>query len=328
MALSVKYNVSPEASLVTLYRSVGSKIDLNNLPTNKVILDKNKSEYTYSDAVNNTYYSVVIETTDVNGYKNYSPIQDVLYKSELGPGPSKITRGYFDFGVYGEVTSEELGITPDGARDFVNSIAGDTPVLGGAEPSNIWVKCLVNKRIIFIPKNRMFYMGPTSSYSAATLYKTRLCDQQGLVDDCPTMVLKGREYKWRSLCHHNTDLTGAAALAAIKDIGIENGRKLRSEIGMYLCLTRSTVGMAGVDKDGLGLPAEPSNTQAAFRGGYFNHFDVDSVIKAYGLGTHVWPAAGSGCFVYMLPSPVLGVQGLSDNHPHLVAAIPVLELLD
>lgn len=328
MALTVNYTISPATVAATLYRSTGSKINLLNLPTDKVVLDKQKNSFTYNDGVNNTHYSFVVETVDANGRKNYSVIEDVIYKKEVGPGSPKITRGYFDFGVYGEVTSEELGITPDGARDYINSIAGNTPPLDGVDTTNIWYKCLVNKRIIFIPKNRMFYMGVTSAYSQATLYKTRLCDENGLVDNCPTMMLKGREYKWRSLCHHNTDLTGAAALAAIKDIGVENGRKLRTEMGMYLCLTRSTIWLAGTDKDGLGLPTESSATQAPFRGGWNAPLGENTAIKACGLGTHVWPLVGGVCFVHMTQTPTLGVQGLSDYPPNLVAQIPVLELLD
>ncbi|UYE93544.1 hypothetical protein [Shewanella phage FishSpeaker] len=326
MALTVNYKVSPDATLARLYRSIGSKIDLTNLPANPTVLDKTKTQYVYPDGVNNTHYSFVVETTDINGNKNFSSIQDILYKTELGPGPTKVTRGYFDFGVFGEVSSEELGANPHALRDYINTISGNCPALDGPTGQG-WFKCLVNKKIIYIPKDVRFYHGASVSYTKAVLYPTRLCDDNGLFDDCPIITLKGRQYKWRSLAHHDTSLTGAAALAAIKDIGSGTFlTKQRSEIMMMVCLTASNYG--GADFDGLGLPVAPSTGGAPFRAGELKPFNNDPAFKAYGMGTTGWPNNGSGIFAYQANPPSLGQQGVSSSSPYYVCSVPILELLD
>lgn len=335
MALTINYKVSPDTVTATLYRSIGSKIDLRSLPGSPTVLDKAKTQYVYSDGVNNTHYSFVIETIDVNGRKNYSPIQDIFYKTELGPGPTKITRGYFDFGVYGELTSEELGISPDALRDIILADGGNPPVLSSTPgiPDNLWYKCLVNKRVLYIPAGRFLHLGFTINRTAANTYSlTRLCDANGLVDDCMIISVNGNDYKLRTFLHHDADLTGPAALAAMKDCVVDGGRKDRSEIGMYTCLTTGAAGGShiGTDKEGFGLPYDGSGTTALFRGGNITPLGgTAGERRISSLGGDSWPSAGTTVGTGYDPIPTTQRAGGGSSNPlYYWTLIPILELLD
>lgn len=318
MALTVNYKLSPDTSVATLYRAIGAKIDIYNLPTDKVVLNKLKTEHVYTDGTDGVHYSFIVESVDSNGRKNYSSIQDVIYKNELGPGPSRITRGYFDFGVYGEVSDEELGISIQGVRDYLSLTFPKIPLFEIVGTG--WYKCLVDGKVIFIPKGAWLLGGYTSYYTATTYNSWGLVDSKFGFDECLTIFLGGNEYKIRSIAHHDTRLTGAEALAAMKNTVVSS--KHRREIGMYACLSSASGGSAGTAPEDFGYPPTSNPSSAYFRGGVANSEHRDYVNIA--VGTSAWPGAGAIVYSTNNPTPGVGVAGDTYN----ARFIYVLELLD
>lgn len=318
MALTVNYKLSPDTSVATLYREIGAKIDIYNLPTDKVVLNKLKTEHVYPDGIDGVHYSFIVESIDSNGRKNYSSIQDVIYKNELGPGPSRITRGYFDFGVYGEVSDEELGISIQGVRDYLSLTLPDVPLFEIVDTG--WYKCLVDGKVIFIPKGAWVASGYTQSHAGTTYNRWGLVDSKFGFDECQTIVLNGNEYKIRSIAHHDTRLTGAAALAAMKNTTVST--KLRREIGMYACLSSASGGGAGTAPEDFGYPRTSNASSAYFRGGVANREHANFVNIA--VGNAAWP--GTGAIVYSTNSPTPGLGTTASVH--YSRFIYVLELLD
>lgn len=210
MSISINYSCDPNTVSLKLYIETGKEIDLKNLPLNQVDLDKEQTEYVYSDVVNKEVYSTVVEAIDADGNKSYSSVQTVMYLMNPGPGNNTVVRGRYDFGVMDILTNEEFGENFLAIRD---QFAQDFPLMitpEGNKNSVKWYKCLVEKKVIFIPvadNNSPLVFSSNSLNNPTNVSSERyVAPNNGLFNtdgstgftESPSALVGGLEYKQRT----------------------------------------------------------------------------------------------------------------------------------
>lgn len=147
MSIQVSWDNSNAVVLdsVELYRSNdkgGSKTLIATLAGNALTyLDENvTSNHTY-------FYQVKFIKDDKS---SLSPEFSLGFYGDLGPGPSTLQRGTWDFGFFGEVPATSL-FTFDQIKGAINAVT--TPV---NQPTK-WLKWIVNNKVIYIPDNYYAY---------------------------------------------------------------------------------------------------------------------------------------------------------------------------
>lgn len=200
MALIVKYTLDPSTVTAVLRRTVGGVFDANNI-TDTVNIE-GTVEHAYNDAVIGQSYGFLITAYDAEGKGIDSASFNTIYLGDTGPGKnSVVTRGYFDFGVIEELSVTEFGKHPLELRDELASTVLPSLASGRMSvPIAGWYKCLVEGKVIFIPKN--FFL-------ASVIYKITPNDliSQGLIsngpdgtynfDNNPIITIRGYKYRWR-----------------------------------------------------------------------------------------------------------------------------------
>lgn len=249
MSLSIKYTYPEGATTLYLYLKVGEIIDIKYLPDNPIELSSSESEYVVEDSVEGELYSVVLKSVDANGFVDIGNVQNICYVADPGPGNKFIQRGYPDFGVYGELTNEEFGISPEALRaKLINEHGLVLPgqyVYGAGGTS--WYKCLVDGKVIFIPKNYLLYRGRIDTNSNATLMI-----QDGLIskdpysgkytfDGCPEVIIGGYKYRWRGMKAWVDSEVVDDDLTSVLKVTTENyvNWGMRNEAVMFGCLSNT-----------------------------------------------------------------------------------------
>lgn len=143
MAITIKWSNRNSAALdnIRIYRST-----TRNGPT--TLIDSvagTVTSITDNTALNDTLYFYRVDAaigTDV-AYSNVIPMRNV---TNIGPGPTTILRGDWEFGLLGEVAAALL---PTWAQ--IKTAANITPT-PAASPTT-WAKWIIGGRIVFIPNN-------------------------------------------------------------------------------------------------------------------------------------------------------------------------------
>jgi len=143
MAITIKWSNRNSAALdnIRIYRST-----TRNGPT--TLIDSvagSVTSITDNTALNDTLYFYRVDAaigTDV-AYSNVIPMRNV---TNIGPGPTTILRGDWEFGLFGEVAAALL---PTWAQIKTAANITPTPV---ASPTT-WAKWIIGGRIVFIPNN-------------------------------------------------------------------------------------------------------------------------------------------------------------------------------
>lgn len=128
---------------VKIYRS-DNPIDPAALPAPIMTLSAGEETWTDPDAVRGRYYNYMFETisaTDSSLSQNYR-IQAV---PRLGPGPSELKYGDYNYGYFGSIPSNEL-INTNNLRAAVNF-----PFGAGSNLSPTWHKYVRNGKVFFVP---------------------------------------------------------------------------------------------------------------------------------------------------------------------------------
>jgi hypothetical protein len=128
---------------INIYRSE-TTIDTANLPAPVATLTAGEETWTDPDAVRGRYYYYVFKTTsavDTVTSANYR-IQAV---PRLGPGPSELKYGDYNYGYFGSIPSNEF-INTANLRSAVNFQAGP-----GNNAAPTWHKYVRNGTVYFVP---------------------------------------------------------------------------------------------------------------------------------------------------------------------------------
>lgn len=223
MGVTVNWKPVQDATGYVLYRNAGSKVDLAALPADKVELAPDQQSYVYPMSVNNTVYYIVVGAAKADGTVTFSDQIQIGYYPDTGPGPTKLLRGDWTFGYFGEVAVSELLTNQDIYAAMLtavgaNAIAPTSTVIG------VYHKCIVGGRIVFIPDN----VYSTAGYAPTSLINSKVIMPAGDYDINGILANKnGYDYVAR-LAHATTgDVT--AALANPNDI-------YASELGMLFAL--------------------------------------------------------------------------------------------
>ncbi|UYE93543.1 hypothetical protein [Shewanella phage FishSpeaker] len=301
MALTINYALDPNTASAVLKRTVGRDYSPGQAPDDTVTLDVGAAAYSYADGVEGTKYGFMITATDSTGKTIDSNPFSLVYFEDTGPGvQNKPTRGYPDFGVFEFLTTAQFGKTPSEVRDMVIALGFPSVGLPYTGTTTGWYKCLVDGKIILIPKNFFIYLDSILSQ----MIPSRLISS-GLIsagaagahnfDNCPIVTIGGLNYKWRGLKHWTGDLVDIndkLKETTAKDYGRS------SEADMYMCLTNPTTANAGYDP-GLSGASNVGKTLPPFVAGDDNLiFGPTANAGMVLLGNANWPNA-NGAFRLM-----------------------------
>lgn len=324
MALTVKYQLDPATVSATLKRTVGDIFNPSSI-FDTVELTVGNSSYTYSDGVDGTVYGFFIEATDSSGDTISGNPFNMVYKEDTGPGNQQtVTRGYFDYGVYEFLTTQQFGMTPDQVRAEVVALGYPNMGLSYTGPETGWYKCLVEGKVIFIPKNYFVYLdGAITEMNETRVRKSGLIsvgsNGKNSFENCPVVTINGLRYRWRAMKHwkgEHADLN-----SVIRDCLVINYDS-KTEMDLALIFTANTT--AGYDPSLKGALSNGATVPPFVAGNDNLAFGPTSNAGAMVLGNSNWPNAG-GTFRligtdhkwYQLTSAIYGAK-----------MIPVLELLD
>lgn len=110
-----------------------------------------------------------------------------------GAGPQDIIRGDWEFGIFGEVSTEELFSKVE--IGTMLRAAGKTDSVTAGNTFTKWVKCIVNGKIIYVP-DMYFFTPPQMGNKATFLENAGLGLTTGFVT-CPIFSKNGFDYKYR-----------------------------------------------------------------------------------------------------------------------------------
>lgn len=331
MALTINYALDPAAVSATLERVVNKTFDFGVVADDVVDLVTSETMHVYSDGVAGTRYGFKVTQTDAEGGVTVSDPFHMVYLEDTGPGKNnQVTRGYFDFGVIDILTDEEFGSTTEALRVQLATTSLPNIAVGYSDTGKLgWYKCLVEGKVIFIPKNFYLYI-PTY---AGEQTKTHLL-QNGLVstraeggldfNDCPIMTIRGRRYRWRGIKHWvgnpvdlDVPLKQTTAIGTYPD---HYGRA--TEADLYYTLCNTTV--QGYDPGLIGNVSKGQTRPPFVAGNNSCQFGVRPTSGMTLMGTSRWPEAHYGrCIANTPPIWVLGY-----SNPNYIKFVPVLELLD
>lgn len=325
MALAIEYVLDPNTVSATLSRTIGRKMIPGEPVDDVVPLLMDETVYVYPDGVDGLTYGFKITATDSDGKSVDSNIFHMVYKNDFGPGKSNtITKGYFDFGVYETLTPAEFGMSPQAVRDLIASQGFPSMGVGYTTGITGWHKCLVEGKVILIPKNFFITLGtsaPTShipvNHVNSGLISIKPDGKTGF-DACPTVTIEGREYKWRGIKHWVGNPEDLAVPLKSTIAMVSYGRL--TEMDLFLSLTQND--NPGYDPSLRGDP-NTGQTYPAF------HASDDNIFSGIGsggvtlMGNSNYPL-GAGIAVYMINTSRWTSSASSTNSK----IVPVLELLE
>lgn len=128
---------------IKIYRSE-TPIDPLALPTEVATLTAGEETWTDPDAVRGRYYYYMFETTSAVD-RVVSPNYRIQAVPRLGPGPSELKYGDYNYGYFGSITSSEF-INTANLRAALNFQVGI-----GSNLAPTWHKYVRNGKVFFVP---------------------------------------------------------------------------------------------------------------------------------------------------------------------------------
>ena len=228
MSLVINWENIPQATGYSVYWSE-NKFTMATLPVNPISIPAGVNECELLNVKRQTVYWIVIETLTAGGNSVFGQIFPLGYFPDTGPGPTTLMRGTWEFGLFGEVPSSEIGNYSDIYAALIS--AGVTAPINGTsqQPGGItYVKCIVAGKIIFMPTvciTGFQFQGNSVNYE-------KFGAGAGFDDTtAPAINLKGRDYQHRlpraSVSRSTIDLLILDTLS--DDV-------LKSEVGMMASL--------------------------------------------------------------------------------------------
>lgn len=267
MALIVKYTLDPRTVTAVLRRTVGGVFDANNI-TDTVNIE-GTVEHTYNDAVIGQSYGFLITAYDAEGKGIDSATFNTIYLGDTGPGKnSVVTRGYFDFGVIEELSVAEFGKHPLEVRDELASTILPSLPTGSMSTTNAgWYKCLVDGKVIFIPKNFHFRVAlPKLTANDIVSYGLVSKGPDGTYnfDNNPIVTIRGYKYRWRMMKHWLGDLPDVSDQIKTLDKTVDYAGRTEFDLFYALCGARREIptpgSSSGYDLDVTGYDPNLSGT--------------------------------------------------------------------
>lgn len=281
MALIVKYTLDPSTVTAVLRRTVGGVFDANNI-TDTVNIE-GTVEHAYNDAVIGRSYGFLITAYDAEGKGIDSASFNTIYLGDTGPGKnSVVTRGYFDFGVIEELSVVEFGKHPLELRDeLASTILPSLPVGKMSDPTAGWYKCLVDGKIIFIPRN-FYFRVHNGKLTANDVVSYGLVsngpDGTYNFDNNPIVTIRGYKYRWRMMKHWLGDLPDVSGQIKTLDPTVDLAGRTEFDLFYALCGAKryiappgstqpAWVNVSGFDPNLSGTPPTKTTSIPPFIGG-------------------------------------------------------------
>lgn len=194
----------------------------------------------------NTINWFAISAVDAAGLELFCEVFPMGNFPNTGPGPDTILRGNWDFGLFGELTVEQL---------FTNAELGAGVVAAGATVDQVtnggritkWFKCIVNGKILFIPNNYIYLM--TEGGDKPTLLAQRKLSMSPGFPGAAILSKNGNDFMYRLPSYTRSVPAGRVASPASDDI-------LSSEAGMIAALE---IGALKIGRNGVGVGRTPYN---------------------------------------------------------------------
>jgi hypothetical protein len=136
-------NINTVPVTIKIYRS-DTPIDPLALPAALVTLSAGEVTWTDPDTVRGRYYYYMFETTSAND-RVVSPNYRIQAVPRLGPGPSELKYGDYNYGYFGAVGSSEF-INTANLRAAVGFAVG-----AGSNVAPTWHKYARNGKVFFVP---------------------------------------------------------------------------------------------------------------------------------------------------------------------------------
>lgn len=159
MAVTISWKPVANADKIRVYQSP-TPFTFADIGTNPAItkVEVPGTDTSKSVAIpRNTVHWFALSAVDADGLELFCEVFPMGNFPNTGPGPDTILRGDWDFGLFGELTTEQL---------FTNAELGSGIVAAGATVNEVttggritkWFKCIVNGKIIFIPNTFIYFM--------------------------------------------------------------------------------------------------------------------------------------------------------------------------
>lgn len=308
MSLVVKWDNVPEATGYELYWST-SKFTLDTLPTDKASIAAGTNLYELTDVKRQTVYWFVIKTLTEGGGSVFGQIFPLGYFPDTGPGPSKLLRGTWEFGFFGEVHSSLIGTADELYSQLV--AAGVSAPVKGTATDFIYLKCIVNGKIIFFPSDPL---GTTTKNGYNADYISLGVSDASLDDNgAPVVTLKGRDYQHRFPRASNTKPTTTPIV-----LDLLSNDTLMSEVGMFAALQVSPAEMESAKN------ADNRNAANVYMrlGDYTGLYDAMTLHRS-----RMYQASATSIYTYSVNQSSGAIVDRAVSSGWAKPYIPVLELL-
>lgn len=162
MTISIKWENPGEADEIIIYKSE-TPFEEDNLPEPYAVIEGNKSQFNDNDVkLNKVYYYRIAKV--LNGHHYISHLMNDCHMLDKGPGGTSVLFGTWDKGFMGTLTEGEF-VSNIHLAEFVSEHTG-VNIRPNPDPVE-WIKLVVNKRILYVPKDRMNHNSDRMSWKQA-----------------------------------------------------------------------------------------------------------------------------------------------------------------
>ncbi|ANZ48735.1 putative virion structural protein [Erwinia phage vB_EamM_ChrisDB] len=173
MGIKLKWDDQADQQLdaIEIYRS-DTQIDENNPGTPIVVLGGDAVEWEDDSVrIGNTYYYSIAVVKGSN--RSFAANQTQGYYSNLGPGPSKVIRGDWVRGYFGEITPTEWATVTDITDKIKAKLKSVVGITLATNTSDIWYKFVYKGKILLIPNRQLITSSNwQNGYNAGFIYGT------------------------------------------------------------------------------------------------------------------------------------------------------------
>lgn len=158
MAVTISWKPVSNADKIRVYQST-SKFTYSDIPGSTTIKMVELPGTALSQDVaipRNTINYFVVSGVDVDGLELFGEIFSMGNFPNTGPGPTTISRGTWEFGLFGEVKDTDFLTNAEVGAGLLKAGKNDGWTKGAKVSA--WLKVIVNGKILFIPNQVVFTM--------------------------------------------------------------------------------------------------------------------------------------------------------------------------
>lgn len=248
MAVIISWKPIANADKIRVYQSA-TQFTFSDIAGNPAITMVEVPGTDVSKAVTiprNNVHWFALSAVDANGLELFCEVFPMGNFPNTGPGPDTILRGNWDFGLFGELSTEQL---------FTNAEVGAGIVAAGATVDNVtsgnritkWFKCIVNGKILFIPNNYIYLMN--AGGDKPTLLAQRKLSMTAGFPGAAVLSKNGNDFMYRLPSYTRSVPAGQITQPSSDDI-------MSSEAGMIAALE---TGALKIGRNSVGVGRTPYN---------------------------------------------------------------------